>query len=205
MKILAPIILISRRLMKKRKLLVILIIVLLALIFLWRQKATRDQVDEGLVYPQGSLQAEKSLQQALDAKSQDKPDQAIAFIEPVYRGDPDNILCLEVYAWAKYRQRNYDQSAELYQKLVEKSRTATYLSYLGNALRDTGKNGEAIKAYEQAIELNINFNTAYQNLINVYKAQNWQGKKNLVAFLQTQASNTNNKVAGRYLEEVLKQ
>jgi len=90
-KILAPIILISRRLMKKRKLLVILIIVLLALIFLWRQKATRDQVDEGLVYPQGSLQAEKSLQQALDAKSQDKPDQAIAFIEPVYRGDPDNI------------------------------------------------------------------------------------------------------------------
>jgi len=76
---------------------------------------------------------------------------------------------------------------------------------LGNALRDTGKNGEAIKAYEQAIELNINFNTAYQNLVNVYKAQNWQGKKNLVAFLQTQASNTNNKVAGRYLEEVLKQ
>ncbi len=204
MRILAPIFNIVK-FFKTRRLIAIIAIVLLVMLLALLIISRRQSDAQLLTHTKGSLVAEESLQKALDAKSQDKPDQAIAFIEPVYRGDPENILCLEILAWAKYRQKNYDQSATLYQKLVEKNTTATYLSYLGNSLRDAGKNSEAIKAYEQAIEENMNFNTAYQNLVNAYKSQNWLNKKDLVAFLQKQSSNVDNKLAGGYLEEALKQ
>lgn len=183
---------------------IVLAILVLALVFsrlqAWRGKQTKEEV-----LPKGSLIAEEYYQKALLAKGENKPKQVRENIIPAYKSDTKNATFLEIYGWAEYNLGNYDEAIKIYSELVAINHSAAYYNYLGNAYRDAGNTREAVRSFQAAIKKNYHFKTAYQNLINVYRGQNWMNRKDLITFLKQVVSGTdNNTLAREYLEEALR-
>ncbi|TSC93469.1 MAG: hypothetical protein CEN89_6 [Candidatus Berkelbacteria bacterium Licking1014_7] len=189
---------------RKRKILYLIIIFLLVLALIVVLSFFRPTKNSESVISKGSVLAEENYHKALKAKADQDYQQVKILLDPVVRGDSENVIYSELLGLAEFNLRNFENVINIYDKLVGLEQNVVYYNYLANAWREMGNFQSATLNYQKAIELNPEFRTAYQNLINLYQSQEWVNKKDLVAFLQRIASDSKNKVAGEYLEEILK-
>ncbi len=80
------------------------------------------------------------------------------------------------YADALYRQKKYQEAAEVFSRIKEPSLRHKALHNLGNSYANMGKTDEAIKAYEEALKLEEDKDTRY-NLELLKKQKEQQQKK----------------------------
>ncbi len=84
------------------------------------------------------------------------------------------------YGDALYKQKKYKEAAEVFKQIDDPALKHKALHNLGNALANSGKTDEAIKAYEEALKLEEDKDTRYNLdlLKQQKKQQQQQNKKN---------------------------
>lgn len=70
---------------------------------------------------------------------------------------------------ALYKNKKYPEIIELSKLMLKTSDTAPMWEILGKTYRDTGRYGEAIKAYKHYLKLNENDETAQEDLNKIYE------------------------------------
>jgi len=119
--------------------------------------------------PENIVEENKSYQEGITKLSEGDFDSASEFLEKAVEDDsnPEKIRMLAV---SQYNQKNYDEAEKNFKKLIKEDQdnSFSYYNNLANVYRDQKKFEEAIEYYQKSIEVNPQYETAYQNLAILY-------------------------------------